>query len=112
MTLRFHAEQIVNGASSSIQCSVDEIQLQWTRDNRAELNEDKCKELRIDFSRNQSPQNNLVPVVVNNVEISVVDHATILGLLVSKDLKWNKHVDKVTSKLKQLNDCMHLITGN
>ena len=38
---------------SVIQSEVDEIQ-NWTVTNPAELNEEKCKEFRIDFSRNSS----------------------------------------------------------
>ena len=38
---------------STIKLAVDEFQ-NWTESNLAELNEDKCKELRTDFSRNSN----------------------------------------------------------
>ena len=66
--------------------SVDDVQ-EWTRSNLAELNEDKCKELRIDFSRKQTQTNHLNPIQVNCKEIEVVNHAKIIGRTVSSDCK-------------------------
>ena len=83
---------------STIQLEVDEVQ-NYTEISLAELNEDKCKELRIDFSRNSNRSNTLAPIMVNNKELEVVSNATILGLTVSSDLKWTAHVDKIFLKL-------------
>ena len=83
---------------STIQVAVDEVQ-NWTETNLAELNEDKCKELRIDFSRNSNRSNMLVPIMVNGKELELVSHAKILGLTVSSDLKWTAHVQKIVSKV-------------
>ena len=63
---------------STIQLAVDEVQ-NWTETNLAELNEDKCKELRIDFSRNSNRSNTLAPIMVNGKELELVSHAKILG---------------------------------
>ena len=82
---------------STIQLAVDEVQ-NWTETNLAELNEDKCKELRIDFSRNSNRSNMLAPITVNGKELEIVSHAKILGLTVSSDLKWTVHVEKIVSK--------------
>ena len=46
----------------TIQLAVNEFQ-NWTESNLAELNEDKCKELRIDFSRNSNRSNMLAPIM-------------------------------------------------
>ena len=82
---------------STIQLAVDEVQ-NWTETNLAELNEDKCKELRIDFSRNSNRSNMLAPIMVNGKELELVSHAKILGLTVSSNLKWTAHVEKIVSK--------------
>ena len=100
------SEVIHKGKPSSIQEPVDEVQ-EWTRSNLAELNEDKCKELRIDFSRKQTQTNNLNPIRVNGKEIEVVNHAKILGLTVSSDCKWKMHVDNILSKASKR---LYLIT--
>jgi hypothetical protein len=48
------------GQRSVIQLGVNEVQ-NWTETNLAQLNEDKCKELRIDFSRNSNTSNTRLP---------------------------------------------------
>jgi hypothetical protein len=55
------------------------------------MNEAKCKELRISFANPQFD-----PVMVNEMEI--VQHAKLLGLNISSDLKWNFHVSETTKK--------------
>ena len=90
-------EVVYKGKSSSIQQSVDDVQ-EWTRSNLAELNENKCKELRIDFSRKQTQTNHVNPIRVNGKEIEVVYHTKILSLTVSSDCKWKMHIDNIVSK--------------
>ena len=60
--------------------------------NNAKLNEEKCKELRIDFTRKTPVVNSFTPNSINNRNIDIVDHPKILGMMISNDLKWNKHV--------------------
>ena len=38
------------GASTEIQKAADKV-MDWSKDQRMHLNEDKCKEIRIDFKR-------------------------------------------------------------
>ena len=60
-----------------------------------QLNETKCKELRINFSTKNTTAFN--PVVVNEL----VATAKILGLNVSSDLKWNSHIDSIIKKAQK-----------
>jgi hypothetical protein len=85
------------GQRSVIQLGVNEVQ-NWTETNLAQLNEDKCKELRIDFSRNSNTSNTLAPISVNGKELEIVNNAKILGITISSDLKWKVHVEKIVSK--------------
>ncbi len=66
--------------------------------NNAKLNEEKCKELRIDFTRKTPVVNSFTPNSINNRNIDIVDHPKILGMIISNDLKWNKHVASVVLK--------------
>ena len=59
---------------------------------------DKCKELRIDFSRNSNTSHTLAPILVNGKELEIVNNAKILGLTISSDLKWRVHVETIVSK--------------
>lgn len=87
------SEILKKNQRSVIQSDVDEVQ-NWTVTNLAELNEDKCKEFRIDFSRNSSSSNTLAPIMVNGKELEIVNHAKILRLTVTSNLKWRAHVEK------------------
>jgi hypothetical protein len=39
------------------------------------------------------------PVIINNKEIEVVPSATLLGLFISNDFKWNTHIENVCKKV-------------
>ena len=67
----------------------------WSADNKLHLNAEKCKELRIDFKR---VHQEFDPIKVDNVPLKIVDHAKILGLIISNSLQWNLHVDHVIKK--------------
>jgi hypothetical protein len=91
------SEILKKGQRSVIQLGVNEVQ-NWTETNLAQLNDDKCKELRIDFSRISNTSNTLVPILVNGKELEIVNNAKILGLTISSDLKWRVHVETIVSK--------------
>ena len=60
-----------------------------------QLNESKCKELKISFTKSE---NTLEPVTINNTNIEVVPSAKLLGVMISNDLKWNVHVEMIGKK--------------
>ena len=66
--------------------------------NGFQLNEGKCKELRISFSR--SPPD-FDPIVVNSKDLECVQKAKMLGVTFSVDLKWNAHVDEIVKKVNK-----------
>ena len=59
------------------------------------LNESKCKELRISFSK--SPPD-FDPITINNKELEVVESVKLLGMHISNDLKWNSHISVFMKK--------------
>ena len=64
---------------------------------------EKCKELRISFARNQ-PELQLI--VVNGQELEVVHSAKLLGVAITSGLSWNDHIDKV---LKKASKCLYFL---
>ena len=62
------------------------------------LNCDKCKEMIVDFSRNQSQSSDAQNIFVNEKILEKVAHIKMLGVTVSNDLTWNRHVDNIVSK--------------
>ena len=63
---------------------------EWSTQNRVKLNCDKCKELRISFVKDK-PQ--FAPIVANGYELERVTCAKLLGLTISSNLTWNKHLE-------------------
>ena len=89
-------ETVHKNDSSHIQTAVDKL-VQETQANRFQINESKCKELQISFSKSRD---HVFPaVVINNKSIEVVNHAKLLGLTISDDLKWNTHISEVVKKV-------------
>ena len=59
------------------------------------LNASKCKELVISFTK---PEKEFPRLKIISGQIETVNHARILGLTISKDLKWNQHITNIVKK--------------
>ena len=81
-------------STNSIQEVTDSI-VDWSLRKKFELNPSKCKEMVIDF---QQSEPDFAPILIQGQITARVEEATILGVLISQDLKWNGHVDKITTK--------------
>ena len=73
--------------NSSLQEVTDSI-VDWSRRSKFQLNPSKCKEFVVSFKRNQP---NFPPISINGSQIERVEK-------LSRDLKWNDHVDKIVNK--------------
>ena len=67
----------------------------WTSQND---NSEKCKEMIIDFSRNYSLTSGIQSVTIGEQVLERVEHAKMLGVTISNNLTWSKHVDNIVSK--------------
>ena len=88
------SEVIQKGNTNNAQGITDEL-IEWSRKNRVVLNPDKCKELRISFSRNPEAFDS---VSIDDKEIEVVNSAKLLGITISDNLTWNAHINKLVKK--------------
>ena len=88
------AECVEKNETSSMQSRVDKF-VTKSRADGFQLNESKCKELRISFIKSE---NTLEPVTISNTNIEVVPSAKLLGVMISNDLKWNVHVEMIGKK--------------
>ena len=70
----------------------------WTNQNDMRLNSEKCKEMIIDFSRNYSLTSGIQSVTIGEQVLERVEHAKMLGVTISNNLTWSKHVDNIVSK--------------
>ena len=89
---------ISNVFSNPDACSLQEcVQhvAEWSKTNLFLLKPTKCKEMVICFKKHFPA---LDPVEVNGQSLERVSTAKILGVTFRNDLKWNDHVDLITSK--------------
>ena len=84
------SEVLMKNELSSMQAHVDQFMMQ-TKTDGLELNESKCKELRITFSKAAS--------IMDDKDIEIVSSAKLLGVIVSDNLKWNAHINMICKKV-------------
>ena len=72
--------------------------LQWSQNNKMKLNEAKCKELRISFSKVPRDFN---PILINDKSVKVVESCKLLGMTINNKLMWNSHIDEVVKKVSK-----------
>ena len=89
------SEVIAKGQESCIQQMVDDLATQAKADG-FQLNERKCKELRISFAKNEPEFD---PIRVNRQTLETVNSVKLLGLNISSNLKWNAHVSELVRKV-------------
>ena len=70
----------------------------WTNQNDMRLNSEKCKEMIIDFSRNYSLTSGIQTVTIGEQVLERVEHAKMVGVTISNNITWSKHVDNIVSK--------------
>ena len=89
------AEPVHKNEISNIQSAVSELTSK-SKENKFQLNETKCKELRISFAKTAP---NFAPAIVNEKPIEVVSNVKLLGLNISDNLKWNVHISEIIRKV-------------
>ncbi len=89
------SEVVIKNEISSMQGYVNQFVTQ-TKTDGLQLNESKCKELRITFSKAEPLMN---AITINDKEIELVSSTKLLGVIMSVDLKWNAHIDMVCKKV-------------
>ena len=89
------AECVDKKKDSRIQSDMEEL-IAKSNQNKFQLNESKCKELRISFAK---PAADFAPIVINGKAIEVVSTVKLLGVNFSSDLRWNCHVAEISKKV-------------
>ena len=87
-------EIISNNSPSQLPANIISCS-EWSSVNNMKLNVSKTKELRVCFSK-------LIPsfasITIRGQEVDVVSEAKLLGVVLSDDLKWNRHIDYICKK--------------
>jgi len=87
-------ESVSKNETSYMQLRPDELVRQSEADS-FQFNESKCKELRISFSRSESPIDH---VTINDKQMEVVSSAKLLRVVVSDNLRLNANVESICKK--------------
>ena len=87
-------EVVPRDGISKLQDMVQQVE-DWSSINMFQLNATKCKELRINFSKQKS---DVDLVIANEQFFELVTSAKILGATVTDDLKWKAHVNNIVLK--------------
>ena len=85
------SETVAKGELSNAKRTTERV-VQWSLENRVQLNTDKCKEMRISFTKSQQE---FEPILINSDALEVVDSVKLLGLNIFSDLTWNIHINKI-----------------
>ena len=88
------SEVVPISGESLLQEAVNHIS-RWSHNNLFQLNPTKCKELVVCFKKTPSSCDS---IKIDGVRFEKVSSAKVLGVTISNDLKWNDHVDTITSK--------------
>ena len=91
------AENVAKNQASRIQDDVNEL-VTKSGENNFQLNEKKCKEMRISFAKTPADFN---PIIVNGKAIERVSCVKLLGLNITSDLKWNHHISEISRKVSK-----------
>ena len=81
---------------TTLQSAVDSF-AQWADINDMKLNAKKTKEILVNFGRKNSISD-IPPIIIDSTPVERVDHTKLLGLWISSDLTWAKHVEEITKK--------------
>ena len=83
------SETVIKSCSSNIQHEFFEMS------NLFKLNENKCKDMRVEFARNS---NRFPPIEINRKSLEVVDEEKLVGLIITSNLKWKSHANNIFSQ--------------
>ena len=89
---------------SVIQESAD-IAARWTEQNDMKINSEKSKEIIISFAQDGNFRSTIPNIKIDGRDIAQVCHAKLLGVTISQDLTWNRHVDNIVKRLVNACTC-------
>ena len=78
----------------------------WLISNKLTLNTIKSHYLI--FSRNRSTPTNTLPIKINNKILELKQSTNYLGINLQSNLKWNNHINYLSSKLQKYNSILYL----
>ena len=75
-----------------------DIATQWITENDMKINSDKSKEMTICFARDNDFLHDMPNLNVDRMPVQKVRYAKLLGITISCDLTWNRHIENIVAK--------------
>ncbi len=85
---------------------------EWSKENRRRINPDKTKEIVISVCKDHGQSDTLPNFVINDSIVGRVQPSKIIGVIVSNDLSWNKHIDGIITKASKVRGYMSCTSWN
>ena len=70
------------------------IAAEWTNNNDMKMNSEKSKEIIISYAHGNIG-NDVPNILIDGKVVERVDHVKLLGITLSNDLTWKRHVDNI-----------------
>ena len=77
---------------------------EWTKKQKMQINEKKSKTMIFNFTKNTQFSTQLK---INDIELEVVDHMKLLGIIITDDLKWDKNTEFIVKKANARMQLLH-----
>ena len=81
------------------------IAAKWTEQNYMKIYSEKSKEIIISFAQDGNFRSTIPNIKFEGRDIAQVCHAKLLGVTISQDLIWNKHVDNIVKRMVKACTC-------
>ena len=89
--------ELFHRKSESVQQHSVDFAARWTH-NGMKTNSDNSKYMLISFIQDPEFRSTVPRLIIDGNEIDNVQYAKLLGVTISSDLTWNKHVENIVAK--------------
>lgn len=113
--LSFADDKVIFNVSDSYEEAIAETNISiklfndWLESRGLSLSKEKTKVML--FTKKDISREEINIVTLNGTEIEEVDSTRFLGMILSKDLKWTKHIDHIAVKAKRYISVIKAISG-
>ena len=90
--------EICNATDVSVMHESIDRAVNWTNNKCMKMNSKKSKEMVICFTPDENFRNSVSSIVIDGNIVETVEYAKLLGVTLSNDLTWNRHVDCIVKK--------------